>query len=152
MSGTRWADVAVAVTAALRAGLTCDVFDGPPNSGDALSDFVCVGNHPDTDEPSAGRIEQEYHDLGPSATKEERGEIACYASAWDGDADLPATRARAFATLEAIQTVLRANQTLGLTGVRAPEIEVSTGSVMQGYTTSGVRVDLTFTLSYITLV
>lgn len=152
MSGTRWSDVAVTVVAALDAALSCDVFDGPPTSGDTLADFVCIGHRPDAQEPSAGSIEQEYHDLGPAATKEERGEIACYASSWDGDADLPATRARAFALLEQIQTVLRADQTLGLTGVRAPEIELSTGSIAQGYTTSGVRVDLTFTLSYITLV
>lgn len=152
MSGTRWNDVVVAVTAALDAALACDVFDGPPTSGDSLADFVCIGHQPDTDQPSAGGIDQEYHDLGAAATKEENGQIRCYASSWDGGTDLPACRARAFATLETIQTTLRTDQTLGLTGVRAPEVEVMTGQIMQGYTTSGVRVDLTFTLHYVTLI
>lgn len=152
-TGSRWSDVAVAVAAALDSALSIDVFDGPPTSGDALTAYVCIGaNPPDSLEPNAGNIEQEYHDLGASATKDERGTIRCHLSCWSGDTDLAALRSTALGYFDTIQSTLRANPTLSLTGTRAPEIEVSGMEVRQGYSSQGIRVDLSFVLSYVCLI
>jgi len=153
MAESRWSDIAVAVTAALDAALSCDVFDGPATSGDKLTDYVCVGaNAPDSLEPNAGTFNQQYRGLGPSATKDESGEIRCFISSWSGDNDLPALRVRVMDIFDDISQTLRNDQTVGLTGIRAPEVEVRAGSIMQGYTTTGARVDLPFVLSYTTQV
>lgn len=147
-TGSRWGDVVVATVAALDAALACDVFDGPPTSGDQLSSFVAIGHDPDSDEPTAGDVEQEWHDLGAAATREEHGRIRCYVSAWAGDLDLPTVRATALTILDTIQTTLRANPTLSLTGTRAPVIEVEDIALRQGFTQSGTRVDVPFTIAY----
>ena len=153
MAESRWSDIAVAVTTALDAALTCDVFDGPATSGDKLTSYVCIGaNAPDSLEPNAGQFSQRYRGLGPAATKDETGDIRCHISSWSGDNNLPALRVTVMDIFDDINAALRADQTLGLTGVRAPEIEVRSGSIMQGYTTTGARVDLPFVLSYITQV
>jgi len=149
MGESSWSAVAVAVTAAIDAATTVDVFDGPPTSGDHLVDFVCVGAiAPDSMEANAGTFRQHYRGLGASASREEFGDIRCYITSWSGDADIPALRVRVMDIFDDIAAAFRANPTLSLSATRAPEVEISAGSIMQGYTTQGARVDLPFVITY----
>lgn len=151
MGSTRWGDIAAAATAAFDAAVTCPVFDGPPTSGDQLTEYVCIGAQPpDSVEPNAGTIRQEQAYASIASPREEIGEISCYVSCWSGDMDVAAQRTRALAILDDLVAVLDANKTLGLTGNRAPEIELRTGQILQGLAQQGTRVDVTFVLAYVT--
>lgn len=155
MPNVSWLDVTTALVSALDTALAVDVFDGPPNTGGSLTSFVCIGANPeDVDgvaEPDAGGFAQEYHDLGPSATKTENGSINCYLELWSGDSSFTTLRTSAFTLLDTINDTLRDNPTLSLTNVMAPELELSQTTIRQGYTSSGVRVQLRFTIRYRTI-
>jgi hypothetical protein len=149
MAESSWSAVATAAVTVIDAATTCDVFDGPPTSGDQLFDYVAVGSNPaDSLEPTAGQFAQQYRGLGPGASRSEQGDIRCFISSWSGDSDLPALRIRVLDIFDDISAAIRDNPTLGLSGVRAPEVEIRAGSIMQGYTNQGARVDLPFILSY----
>lgn len=151
-SNVLWLEVVSALVDALDTALDVPVFDGSPNTGDSLSAFVCVGAVPeDVDgiaEPNAGTFTQTYHDLGPAATRDERGSVACYIDTWSGDPTFTALRTSAFALLDTINDTLRDDPTLAVSATMAPELELDTVAVRQGFTDAGARVQLVFTIRY----
>lgn len=86
------------------------VYDGPPVSADQTLTFMTVGYAEGED--SAGSYSQERAGNGFQTT--ETGFIRCEVYAGNGDGSLTAARAAAFALVDAIQTALIADQTLGV--------------------------------------
>ena len=152
MAVTR-ADAAVdALVAALGADATLTglVIDGPPVTEAVLADAVTVGFGWDPDDDTAIDVEQEYHELGATAKRDERVEIRCAAVSFRGDADMAAARARCVVLLGAVESVLRADPDLGLADVL--RCEVSFASFRQSQTAQGAEVIAPFTVTVTSLI
>lgn len=147
MAITRAAAVVDALVTALSADATLTglVIDGPPVTQDELVDVVTVGYGWDADDDTAIEIEQEYHELGPTAKRDERLDVRCAAASFRGDADIAAARARCVALLGAVESVLRADPSLGLADLL--RVELSAGSIRQAQTAQGAEVVCPFTVT-----
>lgn len=86
------------------------VYDGPPDASDQTPTFMTVGYVQDED--GAGSFSQER--AGNGFQTVETGTIRGEVYAGNGDGDLAAARAAAFALVDAIQAGLVADQTLGV--------------------------------------
>lgn len=147
MAVTRADAVIDALVAALSADGTLAglVWDGPPITGDPLPEVVTVGFAFDESDDSSFEITQSYHDLGPAASRDETVDVRCAVYSSNGDGDMGAARARAVVLLGAVESVLRANPTLGLTEVMRAELSVGTGR--QAQTPEGAACIVQFTVT-----
>lgn len=147
MATTRADAVIDALVAALSADITLAglVWDGPPITGDPLPEVVTIGFDFDEDDDTAADIRQEYHDLGPAARRDEVIDIRCAAMSSNGDADIAAARARAAVLLGAVESVLRANPSLGVT--ESMRTEVSLGTLRQSQSSEGAAAIVQFTVT-----
>lgn len=129
MAVTRADAVIDALVAALSADGTLAglVYDGPPVTDDPLFEVVTVGFAFDESDDSSFEITQSYHDLGPAAKRDEQVDVRCAVYASNGDGDMGAARARAVVLLGAVESVLRANPSLGLSDALRTELSVGTG-------------------------
>jgi hypothetical protein len=152
---SRYAAATDAVLAALRADATLaaaavEIIDGPPAQQAYGTTVLYVGWRGDVDDDTAGDITQEYHDLGPTATRDEIISIYCTVQSVRGDDDMAAARTSAVAALGAIETALRGNVSLGLANVL--RIEVSDSTVRQVRDVEGIGVELGFTITVTSLI
>lgn len=152
MAVTRADAVVDALVAALSADATLSglVLDGPPVSEATFDEVVTVGFAWDPDDDTSIDITQEYHELGPAAKRDETVEVRCAAVAWRGDGDVAAARARCIVLLGAVESVLRANPSLGLAEVM--RTEVAFGTVRQAQTAQGAEVICQFTVAATSLI
>lgn len=118
------------------------VYNGPVVSGDAPTSFVTVGFVPGED--FGGSYEQD-RGLGdiPTETGTIRSELVCS----DGGTDLPAVEARAFALLDAWQSEVDRDPTLGV--LRQGSTSSLAVNVQPSQTTGGAVQRLTVTLTYV---
>ena len=148
MASTTWPAAVDAIIAALRNDLTVPVFDGADDDGfgDQLRAFVVVGASV-LDDGYAGSFTQEYHDLGPTATRDDAGTIGCVVVAQSGDQAIKPLRDAAFDALADVEATLRADVGLGVSS--ALRIELGSGQISQGRSEDGysfceVRFELTY--------
>lgn len=121
------------------------VYDGPALTGEPALDFVVIGGTEDPDdEPSS--FNQSWNGLG-ARTKNESGDITCAVLVGTGGEDVKAARDRALVLLGEVETLVRADPSLGgvLTGGWC---HVSGGRHVQRLNTQGLYVRVVFTVSY----
>lgn len=153
MSISRFAAVTDAILATLRAetGLgNVEVMDGPPTQGQTSDSFLWVGWNGDPDDASAGSIRQNYHDLGPTATRDEVVEVYCTIQVGRGDDEMAQARSDAIACLGVVESALRANVSLGLADLL--RVEMSDSSVRQIRDQLGIAVEIDFTVTATALI
>ena len=127
------------------------ISDGLPITEDRMNDLVMIGSTGSPDDTRSGTISQEYNDLaGINSTREERVEISCCVISQTGDVDVSTTRTRAFAILGYISDAVRANYTLGVSGVM--RVEMSDVEVFVEQFADGTSVRLPFTISVNSLI
>lgn len=127
------------------------VFNGPAVKAPPKR-FLLVGSDGgdsgmgDSDEDGAV-IEQSVSSLG-NTWRDERGVITCAAWAWSGDTKLDQVRTHVSDVLDAVETALRSDRTLG--GVLAPPGRVEFGGIRirERQTAEGAVIRAVFTVSY----
>ena len=152
MAVTRADAVVDALVAALSADSTLSglVLDGPPVTEAVLDDVVTVGFAWDPEDDTSVEIEQAYHELGAAAKRDETLDVRCAAVSFRGDGDMAAARARCVVLLGAVESVLRANYSLGLADVLRTEVTV--GSLRQSQTAQGAECICQFTVTATSLI
>lgn len=137
------------VTQATAALPSVRVFDGFGVSEDP-GDFLMIGvDDPDGPKPAntaAGTLEFATMRTPPSS-RDELGELVCAALSWNGNADPQAARNAAHATVDAVDTFVRANPTLGL-GPSLLWTKVSSYDFSQQQDGDGAQAVLVFHLGY----
>ncbi|MEV7907700.1 hypothetical protein [Streptomyces anulatus] len=124
------------------------VHDGPTVTADPLQDVVCVGWDGDDDgDGQAVEWTQEWAGLG-AGRKDESIDVTCVLICWDGDADVRATRARAYELFATLEAALRADPGQGFASPTT--VAVTGGRLHQEQTADGVEVRLPFTVSIVT--
>lgn len=106
-----------ALVTAFDAAMTTTVYDGYGVSDDP-GDFLMVGiDDPDSDDwANAASVKQDWAQANHTARSEE-GDIVCAALSWNGDGSQKVARDAVYATQASVETVLRANPSLGVTSV-----------------------------------
>ena len=152
MAITRVDAVIDALVAALSADSTLAglVYDGPPVTGDPLPDVVTIGFAYDEDDDTAADIRQELHELGAAAKRDETVDIRCAVMSSNGDGDMAAARTRCITLLGAVESVLRADYSLGLADVL--RVELALGTLRQAQDSSGAAAFVQFTITATSLV
>lgn len=149
MSSSAWPAVVDALIATLGSQLSVPVWDTAPVTGERLTGVI-VGAVGDSTEGNAGTLEQTYHDLGPSARRDETGTVECAVVAQSGDDDLAAVRAAAFAILGDAEDALRSGVSIGVGQLL--RCELTSARPRQGFSTDGVFCDIPLTLTYHALI
>lgn len=155
MAISRYAAVTDAILSTLRANATLsaaavEIVDGPPIQQQYGTTCLYLGWRGDPDDDTAGNITQNYHDLGPAATRDEIVDIYGVVQSVRGDDDMAAARTTAVAALGAMETALRGNVSLGLADVL--RIEVTDSAVRQVRDADGIGVELAFTITVTSLI
>lgn len=153
MAVTRLDAVIDALVAALRAagslsGVT--VLDGPPVTDDPLFEVVSVGFSWDPEDDRAAETTQGYHELGMTAKRDETVDVYCAVRVVNGDADVSTARARAVVLVGAVESVLRADPSMGLADLLRAELSV--GDLRQTQTAEGVGALIRFTVTATALI
>lgn len=146
--GTQWPVVharLVALLPSLTGWSGVPVYDGPPVTGDAPTDYCTVGFA--LNEDSAGNFEHERS--GNGFQVQESGGVRCELVVTTGDTDLPTVRARAFTLMDAVEETIRADQTLGV--LSPASTTALTVDVVPAQSTSGAQQRLVFTVGYFTV-
>lgn len=147
---SRWDAVVDAVIAAVDTQTSAQVFDAVPITSEFIGLGCIIGARADDERGLAGTIRQVYHDLGPTATRDETGTIYCSAIAQTGDDDIPTMRQRVIGLVGDVETALRNNYDLDVAGVRSVEVEL--GDIFQGLTQAGTFAEVQFTIRYEALI
>jgi len=94
------------------------VYDGYGISDDP-GDYLMIGvEDPDLEGAAfSADVRQDWATTGIDGSREEVGEITCFALSWNGNANQKAARDSAYATVAAVETTLRTTPALGLTNV-----------------------------------
>lgn len=138
-------DAMVADFTALPALATVTVSDGPPRVNDPGA-YLFVGiDNPDTDNGIGASGTQSWP-LATNAQREDAGDIWLAAYADNGDGNIKLARDEATAVMEAVQDRVRANLTLGITGMLP--LSFSDYSYRPMQTDSGAAVVLLFRITY----
>lgn len=153
MAVTRVDAVIDALVTALQADSTLTgvtVLDGPPVTGDPLFECITVGFSWDEEDDRAAEVQQQYHELGSAARRDETLDIFCAVRVVNGNSSVSTARARAVVLLGAVESVLRATPALGLTDLI--RTEVSFADVRQTQTAEGAGALLRFTVTTTSLI
>lgn len=142
--------VALALADATLTAAAVRVVDGPPVQQQYGTTVLYIGWTGEDDNATAGSIESEYHDLGPTAKRDERVEVYCVIQAVRGDDAMTTARSSAVAAYGALETAIRANVSLGLADVL--RFEVSDATVRQVRDGEGIGVEVGFTITCISLI
>lgn len=122
------------------------VYDGPPVTADAPTDYVTVGFV--VGEDFGGAYEQTRNgDGGWQGALEESGTVRSEVVCSTGDVDMPSVRARAFALVDAWEAWVSADERLGVLGPSS--ISSLSVDVQPAQTTSGSVQRLAVTLVYL---
>ena len=127
-----------------------EIVDGPPVQQQYGTTVLYFGWTGDEDSDLAGSIQSSYHDLGPSAMRDETCEVRCIIRAIRGDNDMSAARLSAVTALGALETAIRANVSLGLSDVL--RFEVSEATVNQARDGMGLACELDFSITVTSLI
>lgn len=126
-----------------------EVYDGIGVSDDP-GDFLMVGvEDPDIEGAAfSADVEQERADMGGGRL--ETGTVTCCALSWRGSADQKAARDAAFATVAAVENILRteATKTLGVSAVLKTEFGDRL-TLSQAQDTSGASCMVIFSVAYL---
>lgn len=178
MATSQWARVVDALVDTMRAqsgyrtpGADADadhvlVVDGIEivHTEDNAARYLVIGGTYE-DEEAPGVVGQAVATLGTNRSRDENGTVLCTAAAWSGDVVLPDAsvavaseaktarqlRADAFGILAGVESVLRANPTLGLVGGGVQHMNVEIGdrtSVSQVVNDDGVACVVTFAVAF----
>lgn len=125
-----------------------NVYDGFGVTADPGTDYVMVGvDDPDAnDAGAAAEVQQGWANANYTA-RDEDGVIACAAVSWNGDSDAKAARDSAFATVNAFETFLRSDPTLGLANLLWAEFG-SHMSLSQDQSQAGATALVIFRIHY----
>lgn len=127
-------------------GLGTVVSDGLPVTNDRLDNLLVIGGtYPDDGVSVVAEGQQEWRsDGGTSAARDESVDVRCFALVETGDVDVATTRASAFSIVAAVEALLRANYSLGLSSVMSVEVVNVAYQLTQG--SDGTRVVVPFTV------
>jgi hypothetical protein len=94
------------------------VFDGIGVTDDP-GDFLMIGvEDPDIEGAAfSADTKQDWAAVGTGAPRDEQGDITCVALSWNGDGNPKAARDGAYAIAAAVEDLLRANASLGVSGL-----------------------------------
>jgi hypothetical protein len=95
---------------------------------------------------STGSFEQTMQRFG--GPRQETGTVNCLAQAWNGDGDQDAACATAFGYIAAIESAVRTDPTLGLTGYDFIVAEMQGGDVMESQSQGGALAAVAFVITY----
>lgn len=154
MADCRLDEVYAALLAGIPAatGLSSDVvYDGVEATGARGDDVVVVGFSlgEDPGVMQSGEYEQQWHDLGPAAKRDEIGRIPVTIRAQTGGTDLAGRRVRLGVLVAGIETLTRGT-TLGVSDLMW--MHITAGRLQQGRNKRGVYAAKTLTLTYHALV
>lgn len=92
-----------------------DVYDGLGVTSDPAQNVLHIGvDDVNTNEEAfAGYAQQQWANANYTS-RDEEGHVVCAAASWNGDGDAKAARDGAFATVAAIETMLRADPSQGV--------------------------------------
>jgi hypothetical protein len=136
------------VTLATAALPSVTVIDGVGISG-SPGDYLMIGvDDPDADRPAtAGDVQQVRATM--SGARDETGTVTCCAYSWNGNGDQKAARDAAFATVAAVENILRTTSpTLGVSAVLKTEFGDRT-TVSQAQTETGTDCLVIFSVAYL---
>lgn len=142
--------VALALADSTLTAAKVQIVDGPPGGQQYGETVLYVGWTGEDDNATAGSIESSYHDLGATATRDERVEVYCVIQSVRGDDEMAVARTAAVAAYGALETAIRANVSLGLDDVL--RFEVSDATVRQVRDGEGIGVEVGFTITCISLI
>jgi hypothetical protein len=131
----------LALVGALPSAAAFVVYDGPPVTGDAPTDYVTVGYR--LGEDIAGGFERGVEDNCPTELGTVVSEVVCST----GNVDLLSVEARAFALVDDWQNAVDADQTLGV--LPAPSTCSLTVDVQPAQNNAGSEQRLIVTLTYL---
>lgn len=135
------------------AALTVPVYDGPRVRTETPKQFVVVGANTGGGEDIGPAMRSVQTPSPHDGTwRHEEGEVDCVAVAWAGDSDLAALRTAARALVDACETAVNADRSLG--GLLQPTnnfAEVTALEIREAQTDKGAFVEAVFTVSYGTL-
>lgn len=116
MATSAISDVITALVAQAKAALpSIDVIDGEGITLAPESNMLLIGvTDPDASDDSIAATATQTWAHANHTARDEAGEILCAAVASNGDADQTTARTNAFATVAAVENMLRANPSLGL--------------------------------------
>lgn len=143
-----WPDVVDALIAKCRDRLNDDVVvvDGDDPEADDAADFLYVGlGDPRRDDSDAGSFDQTWPQ-STTAGRRETGTVFCIAISFDGSGVQKAARDRAFATLGAVQRVLKEDTRLGVNGVLSTSFTAAQPD--QGWNSRGAVCAVRFSVEY----
>jgi len=109
-----WPDVVDALLELCTAALPDRaVIDGPGPEGDDAEHYLFIGmGDPRRDDSDAGKFDQVWN-MSTTAGRRESGTVNCIALSYDGSGDQMAARQGAFATIAAVQRILKNDTRLG---------------------------------------
>jgi hypothetical protein len=142
---SRWGAVVDALVVLVDTTSAAQVFDGPPNTADSLTEYVTVGATEDPDD-DGGEIEQEWNGIG-AGTKQEVGRVVCAVLVGTGDDVVKTARDRALVIFGEVETALRADKTLGGV-ITSGWCEMSIGRPRQRRNPNGLYVRIEFVVTY----
>ena len=122
------------------------VSDGVGVSSDP-GDFLMIGVSDDGPNPSTAVSSRQTWANANGTTRDESGNITCMAVSWNGNADAKAARDSAYATKAAVENLLRANPSLGVSGVLWTSVGTDE-SLDQNQDDLGALAILVFTIAY----
>lgn len=128
------------------------VYDGYGSSSDP-GDFLMIGvEDPNSANPANSADSRQQWANATGTARDEQGLVTCAAVSWNGDADQKAARTAAFATVAAVENLIRTDYTLGgLSSLLWCEIGGSTGTGMvltQATNASGALAQVVFRVHY----
>lgn len=152
MPASRWPHVVDALLTALDAdpALSGKVYDSVPVTAEHITDGVFIGVVLDDDNGDAGKVTQDWHELGGLPPRDETGAIRCTVMAQRGDTDLATARTSAFDHFAAVESVCRTDYDLAVADVQW--LHVTAGRIRQGQTPRGSYCEIEFTVTYQALI
>lgn len=128
-----------------------DVAYGKPIDGGA-TDYLWLGvDDPDAEWITLAETAREFEDAGIGGDVKETGDIAGLAMSYDGDSSVQTAVEAAYAHIEALFAILRANPNLGLIAVDWT-IPGDVGPVMYQAVDQGVEVRIPFSVHFQALI
>lgn len=127
---------------------TVDVYDGLGVTSDPAEDVLHIGvdDVNANAEAFSGNAQQQWANANYTS-RDEEGHVVCAAASWNGDGDAKAAREKAFATVAAVENMLRANPSQGV----ATLLWTSLGgriSLSQWQDSGGATAVVIFTVQY----
>lgn len=124
------------------------VYDGVGVSGDRNPNALFIGVD-DPDSPNvalSAHAEQDWANANYTR-RDENGFVVCAASSWTGEVDPKLARNNAMSTMAAVETALRANPSLNLTGMLWTSVGTKI-SLLQNQTEHGAHAVVLFRVNY----